>query len=173
MEKKTGFGTPAAIFCLRDFARQGKAFCVSHAWRKFTGNSRQRLPVFKISNLAEPLSDGGRRSTETRTARRATSATTTPRRPPRTQSTRLSAGRASKGSGTRTRSSTGSWCPARTSAAAASPPPRRRARADGVIHACGTTRPSASTGFVLRRPSRPARRMAALKACAASSWSSK
>ena len=32
----------------------------------------------------------------------------------------------------------------------------RRARGDGVAHARGTTRPSASTGFVLRRPSRPA-----------------
>ena len=43
----------------------------------------------------------------------------------------------------------------------------------GVRRARGTTRPSASTGPVLRRPSRPARRMAALTACAASSWSSK
>ena len=39
-------------------------------------------------------------------------------------------------------------------------------------HMRGTSWPS-TTGFVLRRPSRPARRMAALTACAAASWVSK
>jgi hypothetical protein len=55
------------------------------------------------------------------------------RRTPRTPSTRRSGARGSKGSGARTRSSTGSWCrsPVRAvdrcaSAAATSPPPRRR-----------------------------------------------
>ena len=42
---------------------------------------------------------------------------------------------------------------------------RSRARHDASVRVDG--------GFVLRRPSRPARRMAALTACAASSWSSK
>ncbi len=79
--------------------------------------------------LGASASDGGRRATRTRTARRATPVTLTPRSRPPTPSTRPSAARASKAAARQTRSSTGSWCPAserRRSAAATSPPPRRR-----------------------------------------------
>ena len=78
-------------------------------------------------------SDGGRRSTPTRTARCAASATSTPRRTRRTPSTPRSALflQTSNVGATRTRSSTGSWCRVcggerRRSAAATKPPPRRR-----------------------------------------------
>ena len=84
----------------------------------------------------------------TRTARRATSATSTRRRPPRTPSTLRSAARGSKGSGARTWSSTGSWCRSMVragggspSAAATSPPPRRR-RAPALAARPSTTTPS-------------------------------
>ena len=99
------------------------------------------------------LAGHGRRTTKTRMARSATSAASTPRSRPRTPSTRLFGARASKGSGARTRSSTGNWCRARrttvavANAAAKSPPPPRRRRAHSGRAERSATRKTQTSTF--------------------------
>ena len=98
-------------------------------WRRTATNPSEL--GFAISDGHGPSASGGRRlTTRTRTARRAASATSPPRRRPRTLSTRPSAARTSKGSGERTPSTRRArwWRSLAITTRATAPPWSRRTR---------------------------------------------